>query len=140
MGRVFITEVRNGIYLSDDHTDFNCEINHPQYGWIEYTAQSDDDDYTIDNEALRTLLGSNIAPYVGISTEQQLYEEQISTIRDKRDGHLVMDVDPLVSNPLRWNALTSEKQAEWINYRNLLLDVPQQETFPDSVEWPNKPD
>jgi hypothetical protein len=58
--------------------------------------------------------------------------------RAERDNILVTVVDPLVSNPFRWADLTSDKQAEWSNYRQELLDVPQQDGFP-TVVWPTNP-
>lgn len=59
--------------------------------------------------------------------------------RERRD-EMLRDMDKTVSNPLRWADLTSEKQAEWQTYRQSLLDVPQQDGFPITVEWPTKPD
>ena len=58
--------------------------------------------------------------------------------RMERDGKLVSEVDPIASNNLRWAELTSEKQAEWKQYRTDLLNVPQQADFP-TVTWPTKP-
>lgn len=36
-------------------------------------------------------------------------------------------------------AMGVEKSAEWDAYRQLLRDVPQQQGFPNEVEWPIKP-
>jgi len=60
-------------------------------------------------------------------------------IRQERDNILVTVVDPLVSNPLRWADLTSDKQAEWSQYRTDLLAVPQQAGFPNNITWPQEP-
>lgn len=60
-------------------------------------------------------------------------------IRNQRDNILVTVVDPLVSNPLRWADLTSDKQAEWSQYRTDLLAVPQQAGFPNNITWPEEP-
>lgn len=57
-----------------------------------------------------------------------------------RDRMLKLDVDPIVTNPLRWADLTTEKQNEWTQYRNNLLNVPQQAGFPNTVNWPTKPE
>lgn len=73
--------------------------------------------------------------YVDYRTE----EEKSQDIRITRNMLLETDVDPVVTNPLRWNDLTAEKQQEWIDYRQALLDVPQQATFPNEVTWPIKP-
>ena len=61
-------------------------------------------------------------------------------VRHKRDGKLMTEVDPIVTNPLRWNALTDAKQAEWTQYRTDLLNIPDQSGFPNTVTWPTKPE
>jgi hypothetical protein len=61
-------------------------------------------------------------------------------VRSERDQRLQTEVDPLVSNPLRWGSLSAEKQQEWANYRQALLDIPQQSGFPYEVAWPVKPE
>ena len=63
-----------------------------------------------------------------------------SRARLERNEKLISEVDPIVSNNLRWAELTSEKQAEWSQYRTDLLNVPQQSGFPLSISWPSKPD
>lgn len=64
----------------------------------------------------------------------------IVAARDERDYRLVKDVDPIVSNPFRWDVLTAAKQAEWSQYRTDLLNVPDQAGFPDDITWPTKPE
>lgn len=59
--------------------------------------------------------------------------------RSHRDFLLTTEVDPIVTNPLRWDALSTDKQNEWKTYRQALLDVPAQSGFPTSVTWPTKP-
>tara|TARA_R100000231_G_C5295577_1_gene155959 strand:- start:345 stop:734 length:390 start_codon:yes stop_codon:yes gene_type:complete len=66
-------------------------------------------------------------------------EEKTIDVRYYRDFLLVNDVDPIVSNALRWADLPTSKQDEWKAYRQALLDVPAQSSFPDSVTWPTKP-
>ena len=56
-------------------------------------------------------------------------------VRAERD-RLLVAVDVVVSNPLRWADLSSDKQTEWTVYRQALLDVPQQSGFPSTVVWP----
>ena len=61
------------------------------------------------------------------------YEE-----RKKRDA-LLIDLDTIVNNPLRWAALTQEQQTAYATYRQALLDVPQQSGFPTDIVWPTLP-
>jgi hypothetical protein len=67
-------------------------------------------------------------------------EETAAQVRSDRDYKLLTEVDPLVTNPLRWAELTSDKQTEWSQYRTDLLNVPQQSGFPSTITWPVKPE
>lgn len=64
-------------------------------------------------------------------------EELAATVRAKRDGLLISDIDSI--SPVRWNSMVAGKQSEWSKYRQDLLDVPKQDGFPYEVEWPTKP-
>jgi hypothetical protein len=135
---VEITEVRNAISLSADNTRIDVEINHPAYGWIPYTIDPTDADMTIDNTALRALIGSNFSAYVA-PTQEELDAKAADDIRFERDRRLAVEVDPVVSNPLRWADLSEQEQADVSAYRLALLDVPQQQGFPHTVSWPTPP-
>lgn len=62
-----------------------------------------------------------------------------TAVRQERDNRLRNEVDPIASNFLMWEDLTVSKQNEWKQYRQNLLDIPQQTGFPTSVTWPTKP-
>jgi hypothetical protein len=134
-----ITEIRNAQCLNADNTRFDVEINHPQYGWIPYTLDPSDTDMTIDNTALRSLIGTDFTPYVA-PTQAEIDAETAQSVRNERNRRLTSEVDPIVTNPLRWADLTAEKQTEWSTYRTDLLNVPQQSGFPNTVTWPTKPE
>lgn len=72
-----------------------------------------------------------------LDTELQLTSETY-IIRQQRDI-LLKEMDAIISNPIRWNAMTEIERSNWTNYRQLLLDVPQQEGFPLNVTWPEVP-
>ena len=65
-------------------------------------------------------------------------EVKLKEARAQRD-HLLSELDSIVSNPLRWNAFTEAEQQGLADYRQALLDVPQQEGFPTDVMWPTDP-
>lgn len=130
-----ITEVRNAQSMNAENTQFDLDINHPEYGWIPYSLTPWDTDTTIDNAALLELIGSDFAPF-----SQSDHDARVGNfIRDQRDVKLRLEVDPVVSNPLRWADLSSEEQTEVAAYRTALLDVPQQPGFPSTVSWPTPP-
>jgi hypothetical protein len=93
---------------------------------------------TINNDDLRALIGSEYAEYVA-PTQSELDNIAAHDARVERDLILANDVDPLVSNPLRWADLSEDKRLEWSKYRSDLLNVPQQSGFPSAINWPNKP-
>lgn len=86
-----------------------------------------------------------------------LTEEVIAEwVRDMRNKKLELDVDPWVTNPLRWNDLTEDQQQAMQNFRTALLDITEHPDFPwyntvvvevdygfdynlDLIPWPVKP-
>lgn len=60
--------------------------------------------------------------------------------RRNRNGLLELVVDPIICNPLRWDAMTEAKQAEWLAYRQDLLNITEQDDFPYNITWPTKPE
>ena len=133
---VAITEYRNAASLSSDNARMDVEINHPDFGWIPYTIDPADTDMTIDNSALLALIGSDFTAYVA-PTQEELDAATAAEVRNERNRRLVSEVDPIVSNPLRWSAMSEQEQANMSAYRMALLDVPQQAGFPNTVSWPS---
>ena len=93
---------------------------------------------TVDNSVLLELIGTDFEAYVA-PTQAELDAELAAGLRAERDGKLVQEVDPIVTNPLRWAELTDAKQAEWTQYRTDLLNLPDQSGFPNSITWPTNP-
>tara|TARA_R110000796_G_C14328827_1_gene408853 strand:- start:53 stop:346 length:294 start_codon:yes stop_codon:yes gene_type:complete len=71
---------------------------------------------------------------------EEYASEAPARVREERDEILSSEVDPIVSNALRWNDMTDAKRTEWTNYRQALLDVPAQAGFPNTITWPTKPE
>jgi len=130
-----ITEIRNVISINDDNTEFDLEINHPDYGWIGYMLKSDDIDNTIDNDNLIKLIGTDFTS----TTQSEKDSRESAGVRLQRDIILENEVDKVVSNSLLWAELTTEQQNAWKQYRTDLLNVPQQTGFPYTITWPTKP-
>ena len=132
-------EYRNAKHLSGNRID--CEINHPTYGWIPFTCDPTDGGAAFDVAALYAEMGADPATAAYVPpTQAELDAAQAQIVRSARDAILANEVDPLVSNPLRWAGLTAEKQTAWADYRQALLDVPQQSGFPNNIVWPTKPE
>ena len=58
-------------------------------------------------------------------------------MRDLRNQLLKDNVDSY--NPIRYATLTTEQQQELAVYRQELLDVTKQPTWPNNITWPTKP-
>jgi hypothetical protein len=133
---ITITEVRNAASLQSDNLRMDVEINHPQHGWIPYTVDPSDTDTTIDNSSVMALIGTGFTPYVA-PTQAELDAALAVSVRNERNK-LLLEVDAISSNPLRWAELDAPTQTLWATYRSELLDVPQQVGFPQTVVWPTK--
>jgi len=130
---------RNAKRLANGWID--CEIEHETYGWIPFTCDPSDTGASFDTAALHATMDADpeTAAYVP-PTQAELDAAAAADVRAQRDSLLKTDVDPIVSNPLRWADLSAEKQAEWAAYRRALLDITAQAGFPHAVVWPTKPE
>jgi hypothetical protein len=86
-----------------------------------------------DRTQYRVVNNEVVAQSVDLDPDQAQAKIQARSQRDQ----LLIDVDRV--NPLWYNTLTAEQQAELATYRQALLDVPQHTNFPLSVIWPAKP-
>ena len=73
-------------------------------------------------------------------TQAELDAAAAAAVRMKRDALLSGEVDPVATNALRWAAMTDAQRQAWSDYRQVLLDIPQQVGFPHNVTWPSKPE
>ena len=135
---------KEAIYIDDTNNRIDCWLNLPEYeGWTPYTLDVNDADMTIDNTVLLAQMqeANDIAPYVAPTppTKDELDAISATAIRSERRGLLSGLVDPVISNPMRWDGLTSTEQNEVTAYRTALLNITDQDTFPTSVTWPSIP-
>ena len=134
-----ITNIRNAKSINESNTMFDVEMDHPTYGWIPYTLDPADEDQTIDNNALRALIGADFVAYVA-PTQDELDATAAEEVRAVRDFRLINEVDLIAGNALRWNDLTDEQRTAWTQYRTDLLNITEQAGFPHDVTWPTKPE
>jgi len=77
---------------------------------------------------------------LGKITEDRANEILAEKARSTRDQLLKQKVDPIVTNPLRWEAMSDGLKKAYADYRRALLEVPQQKTFPKNISWPTPPE
>ena len=136
---LLITEYRNAVSLNEANNYLDVEINHPEAGWIPYTLSPDDQDMTINNNDLLALIGDDFSPFIP-PTQEEIDAKKSTEVRGERNFLLSENVDPIVSNPLRWADMSENDQSAWAQYRTDLLNITEQAGFPHSVTWPTLPE
>jgi hypothetical protein len=120
-------EYRNPIFTKNGLID--CELRHPVYGWVPFTCDPNDTGAEFDTAALFADMKPHAAPFVpelvAPPTEEQVRAERNALLK-------ASDWTQVVDAPV--------DQAAWSDYRQALRDLPAQEGFPYSVEWPTKPE
>jgi hypothetical protein len=105
----------------------DCEINHPQFGWVPFTADPNDIEHV--GAAVFNAAQSIAAPYIEppidlaqLATEARAIRNQLLTASD-------------------WTQVADAPvdQAAWAAYRQALRDVPNQLGFPVTIDWPVAP-
>lgn len=122
---------RNPIWSNAEQTTIDCEIEHPQYGWIPFTASSDDVEQH--GRDIFAQLSQGVAA-VYVPPPPPTTEELAAQARAHRD-RLLAATD--------WTQAADIPQAtkdKWAPYRQSLRDVPQQGGFPEQIAWPVKPE
>ena len=129
---------RNAKRLANGWID--CEIEHETYGWIPFTCDPNDNGAQFDTAALHATMDADPATAAYVPpTQEEIDAAAASDARTQRDTLLATQVDPVVSNPLRWADLAADQQAAWATYRRALLDITAQSGFPHDVVWPVAP-
>ena len=128
--------VKNPKWANFEQTVINCEVDFDDLveEYVPFSAIASGD-YPHTHEIFERCVAGEfgaVAPYTppaDITGEQAL-----AGVRAERDNRLATEVDPIVSNPLRWNDLTTEQQNAWAAYRRALLDITT--TYPNpSYVW-----
>ena len=124
---------RNAKYNSDGSID--CEIEHPQYGWIPFTCDPNDKGSQFDTAALFEEMKPNSAPYAPppFPSQEDLDAISAAEARAERDRLLTASDWTQVAD-------AAVDQAAWAAYRQALRDIPQQAGFPGIVTWPAEPE
>lgn len=116
---------RNPTFTADGRID--CEIEHPQFGWIPFTADANDVE-PLGQDIYAQAISVNPAPYVAPDPATP----SAADIRAERNMLLTTsDWTQLPDAPV--------DQTAWAFYRQSLRDITDQEGFPTNIIWPEKP-
>lgn len=126
-------EYRNPVFATEDESRIDCEINHPEYGWIPFTCDPTDTAPIFDTEALFNQMVPNAAAYV--PPPPPSVEEIAAYNREIRDA-LLKESD--------WSQLpdvSDEITSAWVTYRQALRDITNHANWPNlsDSDWPTKP-
>lgn len=121
--------VRNPQWTTEREGYINCEIEHPVYGWIPFTASCHDEE-----EHGRQIYQAILNGEHGDISNCPYEEYENSFISQKNAAISALNV--FCSNPLNWMNLTAEQQAEALACRQQLTDL----AFSDAHLFPTKPD
>jgi hypothetical protein len=123
---------RNPIFCESGAID--CEIDHPIYGWIPFTASPDDVEAHGRELYAEILEAGGIAPYTPPPPPPPPTTEQLAAqARAERDRLLA------ASDWTQLPDVPEATRAAWAEYRQALRDVPQQDGFPLTIKWPERP-
>ena len=109
--------------------------NHPDHGWIPFTA-SPKDEMQYGREIYDRAMNGEYGKVMELpkpSTEE--LKKEVRSVRNE----LLYEFDVYVSNQLRWNAYSDEEKSELETYHKLLKDIPTQAGFPNNVVIPKLP-
>lgn len=105
----------------------DCEIEHPNFGWIPFTASPDDVEplgVEVFN-AVKPVAVAHVAPPVDL-------EATAAEARARRNNLLAASDWTMVSDaPVDHSA--------WATYRQALRDITTQGGFPETINWPTAP-
>lgn len=65
------------------------------------------------------------------------YQPSDAEIRHRRNIYLQRS--DIYVFPDRWEAYTQEEKTQWSNFRQALRDIPLQEGYPVTINWPQSP-
>ena len=97
-------EIRNPVYNAFGTID--CEINHPQFGWIPFTASPDDRPDIYD-----AALAMGPTPYVPppAPTPEEIHAQELAEAQANRQAAFQREADPLF---FKWQA-GEGTEADW---------------------------
>jgi len=125
----------SGFVLRRSETDYVVNCDSQSNGGYNVVPKEIDPHNAYTLEEVRNYLLDN--PEMLLDLEAIEMERLTREARAKRDTLLKETVDSV--NPMRWEALTDTQKDAWRAYRQALLDVPQQEGFPNNITWPEAP-
>ena len=151
------SSVRNPKWVNTQNTRIVCEVNFDHIGedWVEFECVASGD-YPHTHEIYERCVAGDFGEVAAYAPPPDITgDTAVFALRGKRSEILAQEVDPIVSNPLRWESLSQEEKDAWALYRQQLLDITETNPNPvipwvesefesgygevTNVTWPTKP-
>ena len=119
------TFVKNPKWANYTKTAINCEVNFDgvEEEFVPFTATLDDI-YEHGKEIFTKCVSGDFGVLEDYTPPANITgSEALQRVRNEREYKLNTQVDPIVSNPLRWADITAEEQTALAEYRRALLDI-----------------
>lgn len=149
------TTVKNPKWSNSAQTRITCEVNFDDIleEFVPFTAVASGD-YPHTHEIFARCVAGEFGPVADYVPPADIVgEAALIQVRVERDRKLSTEVDPVVSNPLRWADMTAAQQQAWSDYRRALLDITTTYPTPSfvwnedkqgydevGIVWPVKPE
>lgn len=126
--------IRNAQWADAGQTICTCEVEHPTYGWIPFTASAADSEKQ-GRDTHAAILAGAAGPIAAYVPPQPPSTEQLAQEARAQRNALLAACD-WTQLPDAQAALSTQAKAEWAAYRQALRDITSQAGFPVDVVWP----
>jgi hypothetical protein len=125
-----LTYAKDPVWANRSQTLINLTVRFEEIDEdLPFTANPNDVEAHGRDIYARTVAGEfgEVAPFEPVAPTT---DEVADAVRKARNYKLETEVDPVVSNPLRWADLTPEQQQAYSDYRRSLLNMTDNPAFP----------
>jgi len=132
--------VTNLAYANLEKTRIDCIVDFISAGILPFTADKNDS-VPHGREIFERAVAGDFGAIADYQAPPVIETTELISERQRlRRNQLLLELDQIVTNPLRWAELTADQQQDYARYRQELLDVPQQAGFPNDIIWPTPPE
>lgn len=127
-----VSDVRNCRWADSEQSAIDCEARFAEMGaeYLPFTARPDD----IELHSRAIFRAASDGHYGEIQSYRPPAQVDVAAEARAARDMLLRETD--------WTQLGDVPDATrlaWSEYRQLLRDIPQQDGFPDSIQWPERP-
>lgn len=116
--------VKNPKWANSAHTAIDCMVNFEHIGEYSPFTSVYSGDFSHTHEIFSRCIDGDFGPIEEYMPPIDIVgDDALNYVRAKRDHIISIEIDPVVSNPLRWSDLSLSQQQAWAAYRRELLNI-----------------